>query len=95
MVAANLAMHRITLAEHPEFKIPYLGFRGVPGGIEVHRVLDRAVVPVMDIGPAGRKGDQIGAGLLHAPLECFRAAAGALERRAWPPSSHSATEKRA
>jgi len=91
MVAANLAMYRITLAEHPEFKIPFLGFRGVPVGIEVQRVVDTGIVPVMDIGLAGRKGGQIGAGLLRAPLECFRAAAEALGRRARspaPPTTH-------
>jgi len=46
---------------------------------------------VMDIGLAGRKGGQIGAGLLRAPLECFRAAAEALGRRARspaPPTTH-------
>jgi hypothetical protein len=95
MVAANLAMYRITLAEHPEYKIPYLGFRGVPVGIDVHRVLETGVVPVMDIGLAGRQGGQIGAGLLRAPLDCFRAAADALGRRAQSPASRSATEPRA
>jgi hypothetical protein len=84
MVALNLAMYRITLAEHPEFKIPFLGFRGVPVGIEVQRVLDTGIAPVMDIGLAGSKGGQIGAGLLRAPLECFRAAAEALEQRGRP-----------
>jgi len=94
MVAANLAMYRITLAEHPELKIPFLGFRGVPVGIEVQRVMDTRIVPVMDIGLAGRKGGQIGAGLLRAPLECFRAAADALARRPRPSASHPATEQR-
>lgn len=93
MVAMNLAMYRITLAEHPEFKVPFLGFRGVPVGIEVQRVLDTGVVPVMDIGLAGKKGGQIGAGLLRAPLECFRAAAEALGQRARPPAPHTAAEQ--
>ena len=46
MVEANLAMYEITLAEHPEFKIPYLGFRGVPSGIEIHRVVATGITPV-------------------------------------------------
>jgi hypothetical protein len=77
MVEANLAMYEITLAEHPELKIPYLGFRGVPSGIEIQRVVATGVTPIMDIGVAGKAGGQIGAGSFRAPLECFQLAAGA------------------
>lgn len=81
MVETNRQMYRITLAEHPEFKIPALGFRGTPIGIEIHKVVETGVVPVMDIGVAGRKGGQIGAGVLHAPLGCFEAAVDAYAKR--------------
>ena len=77
MVEANLAMYRITLAEHPELKIPYLGFRGIPSGIEIHRVVETGVTPIMDIGVAGKAGGQIGAGSFRAPIECFRSAVAA------------------
>jgi uncharacterized protein DUF1116 len=87
MADMNRAMYRITLAEHPVFKIPYLGFRGVPVGIDVRRVVATGIVPVMDIGVAGRKGGQIGAGVLRAPLACFTAAAEAHARR------HGASQK--
>jgi uncharacterized protein DUF1116 len=81
MVEMNRAMYDITLAEHPEFKIPYLGFRGAPIGIDIHRVVATGVTPVMDVGVAGRQGGQIGAGVLRAPLACFEAAAAAYARR--------------
>jgi Protein of unknown function (DUF1116) len=81
MVEMNRAMYAITLAEHPEFRIPYLGFRGVPVGIDIHRVVETGILPVMDIGVAGRKGGQIGAGVLRAPLGCFTAAAEAYALR--------------
>src|SRR5262249_40882687 len=81
MAEANRAMYAITLAEHPEFKIPYLGFRGTPTGIEIHRVAATGIAPVMDIGVAGRKGGQIGAGILRAPLGCFTAAVDVYARR--------------
>jgi hypothetical protein len=77
MVESNLAMYEITLAEHPELKIPYLGFRGVPSGIEIHRVVATGITPIMDIGVAGKAGGQIGAGSFRAPLECFQLAAAA------------------
>jgi hypothetical protein len=77
MVEANLAMYRITVAEHPELKIPYLGFRGVPSGIDIHRVVETGVTPIMDIGVAGKAGGQIGAGSFRAPIECFQNAVAA------------------
>jgi hypothetical protein len=80
MVATNLEMYEITVGEHPDFKIPYLGFRGVPTGIDVHRVVGTGIAPAMDIGVAGRAGGQIGAGVLRAPLACFEAAAREYER---------------
>jgi hypothetical protein len=67
-----------TLGEHPDFKIPYLGFRGSPTGIDVRRVVATGVVPVIDGGLAGKDGGQIGAGVLKAPLACFIDAARAL-----------------
>jgi hypothetical protein len=81
MVETNLEMYRITVGEHPEYRIPALGFRGVPTGIDVHRVVETGVVPAMDIGVAGRGGGQIGAGVLRAPLTAFEAAAAEHARR--------------
>jgi hypothetical protein len=85
MVEMNRAMYQITLAEHPEFKIPYLGFRGTPTGIDVHRVVATGITPAMDIGVAGRQGGQIGAGVLRAPLACFTSAVEAYAARYGPP----------
>lgn len=74
MVAMNERMYEITVAEHPHYKIPYLGFRGSPLGIDVFKVLGTGIQPVIDGGLAGRGGGQIGAGILRAPLDCFAAA---------------------
>ena len=81
MVSMNSLMYDITVAEHPDFLIPYFGFRGTPVGIDVFKVVDTGVKPVIDGGLAGKNGGQIGAGILRAPLECFAAAAGAYRRR--------------
>jgi hypothetical protein len=74
MVRANRRMYNITVAEHPEYRIPYLGFRGVPVGIDIGRVVSTGISPVLDIGVAGHGGGQIGAGSFSAPRECFEAA---------------------
>ena len=81
MVEANLEMYEITVAEHPELRIPYLGFRGVPVGIDIHRVIKTGITPILDIGIAGKAGGQIGAGSFRAPLECFQLAAKAHAER--------------
>ncbi|MBS1870048.1 MAG: DUF1116 domain-containing protein [Actinobacteria bacterium] len=71
MVERNLEMYEITVGEHPHFLIPFLQYRGTPTGIDVARVLETGILPLMDIGIAGRDGGQIGAGVIRAPIECF------------------------
>jgi hypothetical protein len=78
MADHNERMYEITLGEHPDWRIPYFGYRGVPVGIDVNRVVETGIVPVIDGGVAGKNGGQIGAGILMAPLECFEAAAAAV-----------------
>jgi hypothetical protein len=81
MARMNSLMYEITVAEHPHFKIPYYGFRGTPVGIDVFKVTQTGITPVIDGGIAGKKGGQIGAGILRAPLACFTAAREAYLRR--------------
>jgi hypothetical protein len=81
MVETNLEMYEITAGEHPEYKIPFLGFRGVPTGIDVYRVAESCIAPALNIGVAGRGGGQIGAGILRAPLACFEQAVAEHRRR--------------
>jgi hypothetical protein len=83
MMRMNSLMYDITVAEHPDFQIPYFGFRGTPVGIDVFRVVETGTQPVIDGGLAGKNGGQIGAGILRAPLECFATAAAAY-RLAYP-----------
>lgn len=78
MINRTVEMYDITAAEHPRFQIPFLGFRGTPVGVDVHRVAATGTTPVMDVGIAGRSGGQIGAGSFRAPLEPFTEASRAL-----------------
>jgi hypothetical protein len=75
MISRNQEMYRITAGENTVFKIPLFGFRGTPTGVDIFKVLDEGVLPVMDVGLAGRDGGQIGAGVIRAPQECFQRAA--------------------
>lgn len=84
MVERTLEMYSITAGEHPDFRIPYLRYRGIPVGIDIHRVVKSGKTPVMDIGAAGKDGSQIGAGVLYASGSCFQAAADAFVERYGP-----------
>ncbi len=75
-----LEMYRITLAEHPRFTVPSLGFRGTPTGVDARAVVDQGLAPIFNTGVAHRTPGigQIGAGFARAPLACFEAALEAL-----------------
>lgn len=81
MRETNLSLYKISVAENPDFKIPYLGYRGTPTGIDLFAVLESGVLPTIDAGLAGKEGGQIGAGTLLPPRECFEAAASLYEDR--------------
>lgn len=74
MIERNREMYQITHGENAAYRIPLFGFRGTPTGVDVRKVLDTSVLPVMDVGLAGRDGGQIGAGVIRAPRECFEQA---------------------
>jgi hypothetical protein len=73
---ATLEMYEITLEENPLHQIPALDFRGTPTGIDVRRVVETGIQPVINTGIAHRHAGigQVGAGLVRAPLEPFLAA---------------------
>lgn len=81
MIERNQEMYAITHGENSIYRIPLFSFRGTPTGIDARKVLDTGVLPVMDVGLAGRDGGQIGAGVIRAPRECFADAMAEHTRR--------------
>jgi hypothetical protein len=79
-LAATDEMREISAGEHPHFRIPALDERGTPVGIDVRRVVETAITPLINTGIAGRRAGvgQVGAGIARAPLGCFTAALAAL-----------------
>jgi hypothetical protein len=80
-------MREIALGEHPHFRIPVQDDRGVPTGIDVRRVVETGITPLINTGIAGRAPGtgQVGAGVVRAPLGCFAAALEALAAGAGGP----------
>jgi hypothetical protein len=82
--ATTARMREITLAEHPLFQVPGLGFRGTPAGIDVTLVVRTGILPQINTGMAGRVPGtgQVGAGLVTPPADVFPQALAALARLA-------------
>jgi hypothetical protein len=79
-LAATAEMREICAGEHPHFRIPMLDERGTPVGIDVRRVIETGITPLINTGIAGRVAGtgQVGAGVVRAPLACFEQALAAL-----------------
>jgi hypothetical protein len=80
---ATLEMYEITAAEHGQFTIPALGFRGSPVGIDLRKVVELGITPRVNTGIAHRKAGvgQVGAGLVRPPLAIFEDALVAFAER--------------
>jgi len=73
----------IALGEHPYYRVPILGDRGAPTGIDLLRVVETGIRPVIDIvmvHPEPGRG-MIGFGLTSPPMGCFEEAAQAFRAR--------------
>lgn len=81
-VAATETMDRICAGRSSRFKLPFLDFRGSPLGVDVRKVVETGVTPSINTGILHRSAGtgQVGAGVAHAPLECFEEALSQLDR---------------
>jgi hypothetical protein len=79
-LAATRAMYDISWSESRNYKIPALGFRGTPLGIDCREVVHTGVLPFVNTGIAHREAGvgQIGAGVVEPPIEAFVLAVRAL-----------------
>src|SRR4051794_36942836 len=79
-VQATLAMYDITWAESVNYRIPILGYRGTPLGIDCRKVVESGILPALDTGVAHREAGigHIGGGTVRPPMAPFVAAVEAL-----------------
>jgi hypothetical protein len=82
-IANTLSMTHITLGRNQAFTLPAVNFSGTPAGIDVRKVIDSGIAPIINTGIAHREAGvgQIGAGITRAPLACFAGAVAALAAR--------------
>lgn len=73
----------ISLGEHPRYRVPALAGRGIPVGIDLMKVVETGIRPVIDIVMLHREAGRgmIGFGLVSPPSACFEQAAVAFRER--------------
>jgi hypothetical protein len=76
-------MKKITVGAHSTYRMPALGFIGTPIGIDIRKVVQTGILPIIDTAIAHKDAGYpiIGSGLVHAPLQCFKQALIAFGRR--------------
>lgn len=81
-VAENLteSMYEISLGEHPIYQIPILNFRGIPVGIDIMKVVETGITPVLNTAIASNQSGvgMVGAGMSTLPISIFEDALVAL-----------------
>ena len=70
------AMHEITAGKHQVFTLPPLDFMPTAVGIEITKVIETGVLPIINTGMAHKNAGvgQVGAGLVNPPMACFEKA---------------------
>jgi len=72
-LAFSREMHSICVGTSPDYLIPALNFQGTAVGIDIRKVVQLSVVPVIDTAIAHKDAGHgtLGGGLVRPPLECF------------------------
>lgn len=67
------SMYEITEQENEAYKMPSMNFRGTPTGIELQKVIETQILPIINTGIAHKNPGvgQVGAGLVRPPMKCF------------------------
>lgn len=66
-------MYEITEGANNTYKIPVLNFRGTATGIDIRKVVETGILPIINTGIAHKEPGvgQVGAGLVRPPMKCF------------------------
>ena len=69
-------MQEITVGENDTYLIPNMDYIGTGTGIDIRKVLETGILPVINTGMAHKEPGigQVGAGIARPPMECFEKA---------------------
>jgi hypothetical protein len=67
------SMYEITEEESTAYKMPTMNFRGTPTGIDIQKVIETQILPIINTGIAHKDPGvgQVGAGIVRPPMKCF------------------------
>jgi len=70
-------MYEIVAGENNAYTIPSFNFRGTPTGIDVLKVVETGITPILDTGVACKRAGvgQVGAGIVRTPMGAYEKAA--------------------
>ncbi|MEY3783035.1 MAG: hypothetical protein RIS97_1213 [Pseudomonadota bacterium] len=73
-------MYEITVTKNPALSLPALDFAGAPCGIDVRKVVDTGIRPLVTTGIAHKEAGigQIGAGVVRVPMDAYVKALSAI-----------------
>ena len=76
-------MRALVVGENPEWTLPSLDFSGTPTAIDIRKVVETGVCPVINTAIVHRQAGvgMVGAGIVRAPLACFEQALDAYNSR--------------
>jgi hypothetical protein len=85
-MAYSREMYNVTWTRNPTMSLPTLEFAPAPAGIDVRKVVDTGIRPVLTTGIAHKQAGigQIGAGIVRNPMACYTQAVMALAERLDP-----------
>lgn len=66
--------YKFTFGEHKSWQLPSLNFRGVPLGVDIRKVVQTGITPILDTATPHINGGFIGSGEGRAPMEAFEKA---------------------
>ena len=81
--AYSRLMYHITTTRNPALSLPNLEFDGAPTGMDIRKIVDTGIRPVVTTGIAHKEAGigQIGAGIVRPPMACYTKALRALAQR--------------
>jgi hypothetical protein len=74
-------MREICIGTNQEFQLPNLDFVGTPIGIDIRKVVQTGMTPLIDTAITHKEAGLIGAGQVRAPMACFERALKAFMSR--------------
>ncbi|HEY5365846.1 MAG TPA: DUF1116 domain-containing protein [Casimicrobiaceae bacterium] len=72
-IAYSREMQQVAVARNPALSLPNLDFAGAPCGIDIRKVVDTGIRPLLTTGIAHKEAGigQIGAGIVRTPMACY------------------------